>query len=123
MSEAIQTVDDVVGYLRDVVERLDTLAAVLPSGEERLAEEERRAWDGYAAAYVASEKDADYDRVAGWADGLLNERRKRFGAGKEADVVRVGRGVLERAVDAILEARADGQYEDIVSACRAAMSE
>lgn len=107
---------DIEGSMNDLARALGRL----PTREERLGEEEQRAWDIYFA-----HRRQHRDRVTAVeeANEMLEERRKRFGDGKEADVVRVGRGVLERAVDAILEARAAGQYEDIVNACRAAMSE
>jgi hypothetical protein len=49
-----------------------------------LAKEERLAWDRYVAVAVAAQ-DANIlyaDAACAWADKLLEERRKRFGADK-----------------------------------------
>lgn len=68
-----------MGYIEQaLVERL-------PTREERIAEEERRAWDMYVAGVLA-DTNATKDLAVVTADYVLAERRKRFGAGRVQDV-------------------------------------
>jgi hypothetical protein len=58
--------------LQDAVKRLEAYEADHDA-------EERRAWDEYAAGIAASNAGThSLATMAGWADGLLEERRKRF---------------------------------------------
>ena len=63
-----------------VCETLDALNARRDAKE--WAEEERLAWDRYAAAAMLPVDDYGPSDAAHVADALLEERRKRFGAGK-----------------------------------------
>lgn len=87
--ESEKDVDD-VRLAANVLEARDTGAVQLHplKGVPTIAEE-RLAWDRYAAGFIAfvdKETDANYAGIAhdgaAFADRLLEERRKRFGAGK-----------------------------------------
>lgn len=73
----------------NAIDLLRQTASTLTVYEKVSPEQERVAWDQYAAGYIASIRWArDYDmqlepiaKAAGrWADQLLAERRKRFGS-------------------------------------------
>lgn len=85
---------DIEGSMNDLARALERL----PTREERLAEEERRAWDMYVAGVLA-DTNATKDLAVVTADYVLAERRKHFGAGKgyvtiHSDVLRVALRVL-----------------------------
>lgn len=117
--------------LLDVLERvaialnwwLERLVGRFPTREERLAEEERRAWDGaYDAALLAilgrgqlygagepgagvNSREAQSMDAGVYADAKLEQRRYRFGAGKEAPkpcLLAVTEDLLARTIEALV---------------------
>lgn len=76
------------GFAGPTVEDVELAASLLElrdapplTDRQQFAAEERLAWDRYAAILVGVD-DFDASDAARVADQLLDERRKRFGAGK-----------------------------------------
>lgn len=112
-----------------------------PTREERRAEAEQRAWDGAYDAILSSlvldgnyfspddvgGKEGQARTAAAYADVKLEERRKRFGAGKEAHPgsgnVAVPAGVLLGAADLLDHGGSEEHRKASAAVLRALVSE
>lgn len=92
-----RTLEDVCVVLGEIRERL-------PTREERLAEEELRAWDACVAACLA-DTTVSLDEAFTASEGMLLERRKRFGVSRkekpEPGTVAVSRELLVKCISAL----------------------
>lgn len=103
MSESRNEIGDVVDAMEGLTDMLGSLvnllAARLPTREERLAEEERRAWDVY---FAQMNRCMSRDMALAEVNRMLEARRKRFGSGKEAgDTVAAPRDLLVQCIEAL----------------------
>lgn len=76
------TFSDLQWLCEKMDQSLSGLGTCFPSREERLAEEERRAWDVY---FAQMNRCMSRDMALAEVNRMLEARRKRFGSGKETD--------------------------------------